>query len=615
MNTSQVLTGSQLKSLGSGVGDPDSIAALRLGQHNKWLMTLNSLISTVGEERIEECLSVLFALRDESPETFFDVTTYPLVQMWSSIALECAMGIRTDDPLDDHLTHLRCLVAVLAWRSGRDFEIKVPLRGGSVDLPSVGRASFSDAGELYAIVRTAEGNLWVCCGEQLIDATSLDDQTEPEMTWEPLRSVRLDAGGLRVDLVIDDLDPYRGYITPSACEAQRLSNEQLESWSAQLHSAWQILVERHREYAEAMAAGLRVLVPLHDDTYVTTDTSRDAFGAVASSVPPDAETLAFLLLSSFQQAKLSGLHDLIPLHREVSDAPSRFAPWSRLPRSPRQILEGIFSHSAILDFWTKRSWGTSDDVEQIDAEVSIWRWQARADHVTDMVVATVDLTDIGAMIIRSLAARFRAREWVVPSDEVRVLARKTEEDVRISWRLRNLVVSDVDVALLANAWLAADICPDHSGAPLAISDVDHGVARHVLRRKATCAAIAARRAGGSPSELRALISTQWPAVSKADLEYVTGELSSAHRSYRAEIIQNVADRDSWAGYCLTAPSSSLGGVILKRSPEIVYSVSNRIRATGHTDPDPTELAAWLMPFVMHQCLNQYVVPDKATTRP
>jgi hypothetical protein len=93
-----------------------------------------------------------------------------------------------------------------------------------------------------------------------------------------------------------------------------LTGAEAESWRTRLQSAWELLVRHHGWAAGSISAGVSVIVPLtvRSDTDLDSATTPAAFGAIATSRPPDPVVMAEILVHEFQHLKLCGLLDMVP---------------------------------------------------------------------------------------------------------------------------------------------------------------------------------------------------------------------------------------------------------------------------------------------------------------
>ena len=149
-------------------------------------------------------------------------------------------------------------------------------------------------------------------------------------SWQPVRRIRSDIEGPALNVVLDDIDPFRG--GPPLPVAPRLGDDAVRAWEHSLGRAWDILVRHHPSYAGAIGAGLVAIVPMAATrpNRGVNATSRESFGAAAISAVNDSVTLAVGLLHEFQHCKLNAVLDLIKLHRP--DARRYYAPWRQDPR-------------------------------------------------------------------------------------------------------------------------------------------------------------------------------------------------------------------------------------------------------------------------------------------
>jgi HEXXH motif-containing protein len=133
--------------------------------------------------------------------------------------------------------------------------------------------------------------------------------------WWPIRSLTAVHSGRRITVPLDDLDPYRGF--HGAPVQSRLTTAQFDAVASRFRDAWRLLVERCPRRAAELAGGLMSITPLtgEDADDVRSATSPEAFGGVATTMPPDGVELAVVMVREFQHSKLSALEALAPLWR------------------------------------------------------------------------------------------------------------------------------------------------------------------------------------------------------------------------------------------------------------------------------------------------------------
>ena len=156
--------------------------------------------------------------------------------------------------------------------------------------------------------------------------------------------MRVLASGLAWDVLLATDDAYLDrYTIPMS---NKLSADELGRWRRRIQDAWEVLVRQHRWAAGPIADGASVIVPLtpQSETDLISATSPAAFGAVATSWPPDRVTMAETLVHEFQHVKLCGLLDMVPLASSgrraglrplATGSAARCRPPPRNLRSPR----------------------------------------------------------------------------------------------------------------------------------------------------------------------------------------------------------------------------------------------------------------------------------------
>ena len=119
--------------------------------------------------------------------------------------------------------------------------------------------------------------------------------------------IRAVADGLVWQALLETEDSYLDrYTLPMA---RGLVAEDVRRWRRCAQTAWEVLVRNHRWVAEPLSDLVSVIVPLTPrcDTDLVSVTSPAAFGAIATSWPPDPVTMAETLVHESQHLKLCGL--------------------------------------------------------------------------------------------------------------------------------------------------------------------------------------------------------------------------------------------------------------------------------------------------------------------
>jgi uncharacterized protein len=214
--------------------------------------------------------------------------------------------------------------------------------------------------------------------------------------WQPVRM--LTAPGLAVAL--EDTDPYRdSHQWPTA---PRLTAGEHGRWQRRVLSAWQQIRRDHEEYAPAIAAGLRVIMPLRPgpDGREVSATTRDAFGAVGIALPAGPATLALLLIHEFQHVKLGAILDGYDLC-DPADRRLFHAPWRTDQRPLEGLLQGTYAHLAVTDYWRRRQAAVSG-AQAREAARQFARWQAHTRDAIDTLTTSGSLTPLGEQFVSQM---------------------------------------------------------------------------------------------------------------------------------------------------------------------------------------------------------------------
>jgi hypothetical protein len=300
--------------------------------------------------------------------------------------------------------------------------------------------------------------------------------------------------GLTLRVRLEDTDPLRARLglTPF----RQLTDDEAAEWQTRLTAAWRILVTRHRDAAETMAAVLSVLVPLAPTSAGVgiSATSPDAYGAVAISPPADARSLAVGLLHETQHSVLNAVRTLFDL--VAGPATPQYSPWRDDPRPPFGILHGAYAYQAVTRFWRTECalHSTQPRAEQPRAEqpraeqpaeqpggeqpaeqpggeqagdhargdgpdgrlaaFEFARWRAAVVAAADGLLAGGGLTAAGERFVGAM--RDEVARWLGDpvEPEVARLAAGANAEHRARWRLRNLLVAPETVEAVVAAWRA-----------------------------------------------------------------------------------------------------------------------------------------------------------------
>ncbi|MFD0258230.1 FxsB family cyclophane-forming radical SAM/SPASM peptide maturase [Kitasatospora indigofera] len=353
------LTDRQLGELARGHGGADTVAALARSQ----LALTRAMLAAVWDSsglRDSAAWDLLSALDATAPTALDTVLGHPYVRAWAArrLAGDSAAGIA---PLAE-------LAAAAAVRAGRDVTLSVPVRGGALHLPTLGRFMTGD-GEARVTggvdgftVRTADG-----------DVVTVTGQDNAGGRWQPVRRIRF-ADGWTVAL--EDTDPQRdSHHWPVE---GRLADPELHSWTGALREAWELVGRDLPDYAAGVRAGLSTITPLRagPSGRDVSAAARQAFGAVGIARPATAPILGLLLAHEFQHVKLGAVLDLVDLY-DPSDTALYHAPWRPDPRPIEGLLQGTYAHLAVTEFWGTRTLAydglPGETADHTRAQFALWR--------------------------------------------------------------------------------------------------------------------------------------------------------------------------------------------------------------------------------------------------
>ncbi|MFH8383598.1 FxsB family cyclophane-forming radical SAM/SPASM peptide maturase [Kitasatospora sp. NPDC018058] len=346
-----VLTAAQLDELARGYGGADTVAALGRSQLALTRAMLAAAWDASGQGRAE-AWGLLSSLDEAAPGVVDAVLAHPYARAWAAR--------RLGGDLTVGLGELAALAAAAAVRAGRGDAVAVPVRGGWLHLPTLGRIAVPD-GEAVVTgladgfsVRASDGSVFI----------SYD---------QPLRRVRL-AGGWTVAL--EDVDPLRD--SHDHPVAGRLPDGELLGWTGALREAWELLGRDLPGYAEGIRAGLTTVTPLRPGPQGRdiSSAARQAYGAVGIARPATAPTLALLLAHEFQHVKLGAVLDLFDLYDRADDR-LYFAPWRSDPRPLEGLLQGTYAHLAVTEYWGTRTAAydglPGEAADRARAQFALWR--------------------------------------------------------------------------------------------------------------------------------------------------------------------------------------------------------------------------------------------------
>jgi len=562
-----------LDALASGLGSATAIAGLRAAQLSLRLIGLRAVLDAAelaGHEDALPGFELLSDVQQQNPGAVTEVLGYPFAGSWAARCLrQLSGGDGIPWSVKADLAHLSGIAAAAAIRADVPFSIAVPVREGAAYLPTLGRLITTHR---LTMTIHSDGRETVADGIPLSESPS----------WQPVRRIRSDTESPALNVVLDDIDPFRG--GPRLPVAPRLGDDALRAWEHSLGRAWDILVRHHPSYAGAIGAGLVAIVPMAATrpNRGINATSRESFGAAAISAVNDSVTLAVGLLHEFQHCKLNAVLDLIKLHRP--DARRYYAPWRQDPRPLSGLLHGAYAHIGVCDFWRVHA-ALAVTPFPAHAQVEFARWSDCTGRVLGALLESRSLPSVGERFVLAMRERLLSWPTIVPEEPGR-LARMAAADHRLNWRLRNVRPDAAAVDALARAWRAG--APASDGvAGVAACLVDGGSALGASNRL-DLLYLRLRE----PDRLAGM--THGTKIERADAELISGNVTQAAAAYLDRIMQEPRCPDGWAGLALTLGETKPA---LLHAPELVCALYNRLLETGGLAPDPRLLADWMTPTV------------------
>ncbi len=567
--------------LAEGGGSPATMRRLGDAQRSKHLMLLHAIAEAAtgpeaGPTAFRAGYEQLARIRDTAPGAAAWLLGLPHLGGWVHDTL-----IHLDQGTAADFGHFACLVAAAAIRTGLPVDLDVPVQDGRVRLPGLG--SLPVASQTSWVRLRGDGE-WVTVGDEFAaEARRMvpDDGTGAGVAgWSGTPAIRAAHGGPAWTLLLETGDPYLDrYTLPmrTAMPAGEVAN-----WREQVRSAWQIVAGRHRWAAEPMADVISVIVPLtpRSDTDLVSATTPAAYGAIATSWPPDEVTLAETLVHEFQHVKLCGLLDMVPL--AASGDQRVYAPWRQDPRPPGGLLQGIYAHLGIVRFWQAQQHAETDPDGLLRAQVLFARWRPAIGETVQTLLETGSLTPAGVRFAERLRAQGQQLMSAPVPAQAAQIAAEVALDHRLTWQLRHVATDAADVAGLADAYRRGEPCP--GGARTWIQEdvrkVDSGLRSRLLNLRYL-----------ESARYRALRADGVLPLSEADRLLLERSSAAAVQAYRTRIADSADPQpDAWIGLALALhqlPPSPPRAALATRLAEVA-----EVHARLADRTDPLDLASW-----------------------
>jgi hypothetical protein len=360
---------------------------------------------------------------------------------------------------------------------------------------------------------------------------------------------------------------------------------EIDRWRRRVQSAWEVLVCHHREAATAIAAGVSVIVPLtaQHDTDLVSATTPAAFGAIATSWPPDPVTMAETLVHEFQHVKLCGLIDLVPLTDAGGD--KVYAPWRQDPRPAAGLLQGVYAHLGIARFWRAQEHAETDPDDLLRAQVQFARWRPAIELAVCTLQETGCLTTAGERFIDILRDEGRRLESGPAPGEAQEIADEVALDHWLTWQMRHLAFDSAAVARLAAAYEHGEL-PARQPQPATWIEEDTRKVDSTVRSRLLNMRYLA------PARYRELCATDMLPLSAADVLLISRKASAAVQAYRDQVTSSASPQpDAWIGLALALhqlPQSPLRQTFAAHLP-LMFDTHSSLCGRR----DPMDLAGWL----------------------
>lgn len=442
-----------LTELGRTEGGPETLRLLVRDQHTRRLLLLRAVLDAAESAGPGLCpAAVLARLREDwalleeaerlephgaagpppvpgadtaagnppPPSPVRALLLHPFIGPWAGEALRAlgpgagpASGRDPREPARA-LAYVGRLAAVAAARAGVSYAVRLTAHDGVLALPSLGalRTGGPGRGDTEVAVVHRHGRLTLRrSGEPdvVVRLQSGAGAWSEAAAWTPAYTLPgLVPGSAAVPL--DDLDPYRtarGGPRPDTLSGPAVLDDAdrkrwLHTWSG---TAAALGLGGARRRAEAVTL-LHCLVPLDAPPGSGPDgaggscsgTRREAFGAVLSSAPATATTLAATLVHEIQHTKLAALGAMVTLHH-ASPAARHFAPWRPDPRPYDGLLQGAYSHLALADYFQRAALATTLPAHRDAAWAQHARCQAQVGAALPALVGSGDLTVRGRQFV------------------------------------------------------------------------------------------------------------------------------------------------------------------------------------------------------------------------
>ncbi|MGH3759000.1 HEXXH motif domain-containing protein [Actinophytocola sp.] len=582
-----------LDAVARGEASPETIRRLRRAERSRRLLLLRALLDAVAKSPTlsgplpspEDAWDLLDRVQVRAPAAFDEILAHPYTGSWAGYTIRLLRNEITGTwPLWFQIGHMHAIATAAAIRAGIPFQTTIPVWHGVATLPSLGAIRLPvDGTWSTAEIRGDGEQVEVSATTGRVRLPIALDASSPG--WLPLRRVSTTVGDHTFSVRLDDLDPFRSLYEPVAPE--RIDAVEVEAWQRLLDQAWRLITDQLPHIAAALALGLDSIVPRPVVLFRNASASTgEAFGSAIIARHSDPASLAAILVHEFNHIVLGGVLHLIRLHDD--DPRMRFyAPWRDDPRPLDRVLQGVYAHVGVAEFWRAMSHVDGrPDQRRAATEFAFWRGQTW--RALTAIRGDATLTEAGHRFVDGIAARIGPWQHEPVPKHVAEAADALATDHYAGWRIRHLRPRPELVETVVEAWRAGRRQPPVIDAmsdplPTPVPDGDWSHARADLIRY---------QLGTEPTidPLGAV-----PDATAADLAYAAGQHASAAAGYRAELSVDPDRPDSLVGLglALTARGVNPAARALLGRPELVRAVHRRLREHAESVPSPEQLASWI----------------------
>lgn len=411
------ITAQQLQAIADGSSTADDRDILLSSQRSKCLTMLALVARMATAARHPEAAHaaegwrLLTRVQRLVPGAVEGLLSYPAIGAWATAAV---LGLGSRSAPGASPGRLALVAAAAAIRGGLPCVIELPpsaCAGAVLNLPSLGSLLLPSQFQDEAVILRCLGVRTEIAGRHAkVPLPVRLDADAPN--WHPVSTVTAGEGGTRIQLLLDDVDPYR--LIGMDLQLERLTAAGRDAWERRLVGGWRLLTRDHRQTAEDVRALTSAITPLCGvGGTLQSITSRRAFGAVALSLPADDVAMALTLSHEVQHAKLSALMDLVPMVTEP--APELYyAPWRADPRPLASLIQGMYAHLEVARFWRRHREVTREPAEMHYAHVEYARWRKACSQVAEVLCGQPRLTRCGVIFVAGMTNVLRgwSRDYV-----------------------------------------------------------------------------------------------------------------------------------------------------------------------------------------------------------